>query len=390
MMQNLLSQLKESKKKKTMFQLGAALMAALLAIIILLVAKPKRPTRKTYFTQIKTQKEDLTKESWLATATEQLEKQSKQIEELKRQLERLKFQSRSTSQPVMPVIHGKQQPESRTKSQPLHTPPYTAPPPPPPPAAEKKEIKPELMTDLIEVVKPQGDKTQAHEPTENPHVEKKKEIKKPLTVDEAIPAGASATGILLTGLDAPTGGKAQSNPHPVEVLITDYTILPNEFKSDLKGCFVLGEGYGDLSSERAYIRLTLLSCVKEDGEIIQKEIDAYLSGEDGKAGLKGRVVSKQGALLARTLVAGFLEGAAQAMQQQGMIISISPLGQTQTISPSEVGKVAAYSGAGKAAEKLADFYMKLVNETFPVVEINAGRKVDVVFLKEVRLFEDKV
>lgn len=376
-MQNLLSQLKKSKKKKTMFQLGAALVAALLAIIILLVAKPKRPTRKTYFTQIKTQKEDLTKESWLATATEQLEKQSKQIEELKRQLERLK------SKP-MPEMHGK--PDSGTKSQPLHTPHYTAPPPPPPPSVpEKKEIKPELMTDLIEIVKPKEKKPQID-------VEKKKEGKKrktnrPLTVNKAIPAGSTARGILLTGLDAPTGGKAKSDPRPVEVLLTDYTILPNGFKADLRGCFLLGDGYGDLSSEKTYIRLTLLSCVRENGEIIQRKIDAYaVSGDDGKAGLKGRVVSKQGSLLARSLIAGFLEGGAQAMQQQGMIISISPLGQTQTIS--DVGKVAAYSAAGKAAEKLADFYMKLVNETFPVVETNAGRKVDVVFLKEVKLFED--
>jgi conjugal transfer pilus assembly protein TraB len=34
-------------------------------------------------------------------------------------------------------------------------------------------------------------------------------------------------GTLLGGLDAPTGGQAQSNPHPVLIRLSDTAVLPN-------------------------------------------------------------------------------------------------------------------------------------------------------------------
>ena len=101
------------------------------------------------------------------------------------------------------------------------------------------------------------------------------------------------------------------------------------------------------------------------------------------------VVSKQGALLARTLLAGFLDGMAKAFTQQNTIVSVSPLGNTQSFDTSKATQIAAFQGVGEATKKLADFYMKLVDQTFPVIEVNAGRKVDVVFLSEVKFGEEK-
>ena len=88
-------------------------------------------------------------------------------------------------------------------------------------------------------------------------------------------------------------------------------------------------------------------------------------------------------------MAGFLEGTAKAFAQQNTIVSVSPLGQTQTIDTSKATQIAAVQGLSSATKKLADFYMKLVDQTFPVIEVNAGRKVDVVFLSEVKFGEGK-
>ena len=99
--------------------------------------------------------------------------------------------------------------------------------------------------------------------------------------------------------------------------------------------------------------------------------------------MRGRVVTRQGALLARALVAGFLEGISQAFAQSNTSVIVSPQGALTTIKPSQVFSVGVAGGFAKAAEKLADFYMKLATQMFPVIEINAGRKVDVVFLSSV-------
>ena len=69
-----------------------------------------------------------------------------------------------------------------------------------------------------------------------------------------IPAGSILTGVLLNGLDAPTGKKAKKEPMPVLFRIKKEAILPNRFHADVRECFLLAAGFGDLSAERAYFR----------------------------------------------------------------------------------------------------------------------------------------
>ena len=92
---------------------------------------------------------------------------------------------------------------------------------------------------------------------------------------------------------------------PALLRVEKEAILPNRFTSDIKDCFVLVSGHGDLSSERAFLRGEYLSCVRNDGAVLETKFPSYVVGEDGKAGMKGRLVSKQGQMIARTLIAGF-------------------------------------------------------------------------------------
>ena len=256
-------------------------------------------------------------------------------------------------------------------------PPPSSFPPPPPPSAEQMQAKPQVLSDLIALL--EGERKKEEKKPE----EKPEEKKKP--TGSVIPAGSFVRGILLSGLDAPTGGRAQSQPHPVLIRIVDRAVLPNLFKADIRDCFVIGAGYGDLASERAYIRLEALSCVKKSGEVVERKVQGFVAGEDGKVGLHGRVVSKQGQVLARMLLAGFIEGISRIFQQSGTTVIVSPTEgtTTQTIDPSRALRAGLAGGIASATKELVEFYKKLAEETYPVVEVNAGRNVDVVFLQSI-------
>ena len=220
-----------------------------------------------------------------------------------------------------------------------------------------------------------------------------KEEKKKKQVGNIIPTGSIIKSVLLSGMDAPTMTQAKSSPLPVLLRVTDLSILPNFFKYDIIDCFLMGEGYGDLTAERAYIRVNNISCITNRREHIDMAIQGAVSGEDGKLGLKGEVVTKQGALLARTLIAGFLEGVGDSFANQNQIVT-SGWGGTTTTTATQTAQesiqAGAFSGLSKAAEKLADFYLKMADQIAPVIEISAGREVNVLVtaMTELEVVED--
>lgn len=201
-----------------------------------------------------------------------------------------------------------------------------------------------------------------------------------------IPAGSILSGVLVTGMDAPTGKQAQKDPFPSLLRIKTEAILPNRFRADFRECMLIAGGWGDLSSERAYMRAERISCVRNDGTVLESNIEAYATGEDGKTGLRGRLVSKQGQLIARSLMAGLMQGAASAFDvRQVPSINITrgleSGGDTQSpvyeqAFDSNALQAAGARGAGSALERIADYYLEMAENIFPVIEIDAMRNVD--------------
>lgn len=216
-------------------------------------------------------------------------------------------------------------------------------------------------------------------PAENEDSKKKEII-------DYIPTGSISKVTLLNGMDAPTMAKAKSDPIPVLMKVNDLSILPNKYSYDLKECFVLGEGYGDLSSERVYIRTNNLACISNSGKTIDMPFKAMITGEDGKAGLRGRVVSKQGAILARTIMANFVSAVGTAFGNQGNTIidsisattGINTSTTTNTNTTAETFKAGMYQGMASGANKLADFFLKLADQIYTVIEIDANRQVELI------------
>jgi conjugal transfer pilus assembly protein TraB len=193
----------------------------------------------------------------------------------------------------------------------------------------------------------------------------------------------------LGGLDAPTGGQAQTNPHPILMRAQDNAFLPNRYRFEIKECLLLASSYGDISSERAIARLENISCVRNDGTAVDVAVKGYVVGEDGKAGMRGRLISKQGQVLANSLLAGIGSGIGQAFQAGASTQSVSALGTTSTTNPGQQFQAGLGNGVGKSLDRLSKYYIDLAEKLFPIIEIDAGRTVEVVFTKGFSLEANK-
>ncbi len=123
-----------------------------------------------------------------------------------------------------------------------------------------------------------------------------------------LPAGSHAEAIVLSGVDASAGVRSQGDPRPVLLRLTGPAHSAAEDGAALtiaiEGCTVTGAAYGDLSSEKVYVRLRTLTCAGDAPEtVIETEVAGFVAGT-GKAGVRGPVVSREGALVEKAFLAG--------------------------------------------------------------------------------------
>lgn len=197
-----------------------------------------------------------------------------------------------------------------------------------------------------------------------------------------VPRGSILTGVLITGLDAPTRANSSDQPIPTLVRLKKEAILPNfATVEEVNECFAILGGYGDLSSERAFLRGESITCVRENGTIIEADFKSFAVGEDGKNGLKGTLISRNSTVLANAMMAGFASGMASMFDVNPVpTISTSTNGsqQYQEVFSTSALQGGAAKGASTAITKLADYYMELADAIHPVIEIGSGRVIDMV------------
>jgi Bacterial conjugation TrbI-like protein len=191
-----------------------------------------------------------------------------------------------------------------------------------------------------------------------------------------LPGGSMARSVLLTGVDAPVGGK----PFPVLLALKAAFASPNSYQVPLKGCFALGKAEGNASSERADIQIVRMSCVLPDGKAFEQEITGYLVGEDGKQGIPGKLVDKEGRKIAFAAVAGVGAGLARAFGQQQVTNTVIDSGAITSTVTGDALTFGLASGAQGAATEMQRYFQKQAERLFPVVEIDAGKNVTMVML----------
>jgi conjugal transfer pilus assembly protein TraB len=209
-------------------------------------------------------------------------------------------------------------------------------------------------------------------------------------VDRSIPAGTTVKAILLSSVDMPCGVKGSTDPLPVKLRIIADGKLPHRVRARLKSGIITACVYGDLSSERVYFRLEKLTQVRADGFFIETQVAGYVSGEDGKYGLRGTVVDKSAELVENALFSGFMSGVssffeAAALAKLNPVIAFDGNSQGSCSPPSwkqSAGQLAISGGSGgmtNALDELTDYFIRRAEQLRPVIQITPGRIVDITF-----------
>ena len=178
-----------------------------------------------------------------------------------------------------------------------------------------------------------------------------------------LPSGTFARAIILGGVDASASITSQGEPRPVLLRLVDIGVLPNYARANIQDCHIVAAAHGDISSERAYIRTERMSCTLKNGRIFESTLEGYIAGEDGKDGVRGKVIRREGDLLWNSFFAGAVAGLGNGMSQSFGTTSISPLGATTTTTGGDVLKSGAYSGVGEGADRLQKYFIERANNT---------------------------
>ncbi|SPR15837.1 conjugal transfer protein [Orientia tsutsugamushi] len=244
---------------------------------------------------------------------------------------------------------------------------------------------------------PHDNKTEQAPVVVKPYVNlRRAESEQKKNVENYVTSGSSARAVLLTGVVVGTGTNSSSSPEPIVLQLLDTAILYNKYKTDqIKNAILIGSCNGEMSSERAKCRIETLSVVNNQGDIIEKKVEGWLIGEDGRSGIKGIVVDKSSNIASMAALNGVFSSIAKFLQSKAIKPDMLPTlnlvagGQQQEFQIGDALQSGAYAGASNAFDKLADFAIKRADSMSPVVLIASGRVIDVVFKKGFDLLEHK-
>ena len=210
-------------------------------------------------------------------------------------------------------------------------------------------------------------------------------------VSSWLPAGAHAEAVVLAGVDASAGVSSQGDPRPVLMRITGPAWTAAEdgtaMQVDIDGCTVTGAAHGDLSSEKVYVRFRTMTCAgPEPGTVVETDVAGFVAGS-GKTGVRGPVVSREGALVEKAFLAGMVSGIGQGVSQafQPQAVATGTGAAVANTGLGDIGRAGLGAGAGSAGQKVADYMIRRAEQYQPVVQLQAGTKVTLVFLEGARI-----
>ena len=213
-----------------------------------------------------------------------------------------------------------------------------------------------------------------------------------------LPAGSHAQAVVLAGVDASAGISSQGDPRPVLLRLTGpaWTAAPGAdggaaLSVDIAGCTVTGAAHGDLSSEKVYVRLRTMTCAAPGsgagpGSVVETEVAGFVAGS-GKTGVRGPVVSREGALVQKAFLAGLVSGVGQGVSGafQPQAVATGGAAAVANTGLADIGRAGLGAGAASAGQKVADYMIRRAEQYQPVIQLRAGTLVTVVFLEGARL-----
>jgi conjugal transfer pilus assembly protein TraB len=316
-----------------------------------------------------------------------------QLKEMNAQLKQLK-ESKETK--VEEKGKGVVEKEKKTGSESvfkIEEKPSSPPPPPPPPSSMplySEPVKPpEEYKPKINRVERKDEQSKADgnllaqsgmsdvPPTAKSEKEKSGEGKKTVY----LPAGTTLKGRIINSFPAPVGGEK----FPAVLIELDgHARLPNNYRLDLSRCLVIAKGEGFYALERAKLETYKLSCILKNGKVIEVSPKGMvISGEDGLEGVKGKFLNVNREQLLTYLGGTTLSGFFSALQQ-GQITKYSTVFGTTTDIKNEF-LYALYGSLAQTWNEFAKFYLEEAKKIVPVVVVQAGVPVYIVFVDGVSL-----
>lgn len=211
-----------------------------------------------------------------------------------------------------------------------------------------------------------------------------------------IPVNAYAPAKVLVGVDvrAAVGGATDPLPVLLRILGPAQSVYNDGriYETDLTGCLVNGAAHGDLSSEKVYVKLQKITCAQSPTEVAEAVVEGYVA-YGGKTGVRGRVVSREGDIVTKALIAGAAEGlgnafAADTRAQFGSV----GIGAADTLglNAEEIARGSVGGGISTAAGTLSEYLIQRAEQYQPVIEMPTGIDVELVFLApaEVRMAQN--
>ena len=211
-----------------------------------------------------------------------------------------------------------------------------------------------------------------------------------------LPAGAHAEAVVLAGVDASAGVSSQGDPRPVLLRITGpaWTAAPSgsgdgtAMQVDVDGCTVTGVAHGDLSSEKVYVRFRTMTCAgPEPGTVVETEVAGFVAGS-GKTGVRGPGREPRGRAgregVPRRHGLGRRPGHRPGVPAPGGGDRHGGGGRQHVLERHRARRPRR-RGVERPDSKVADYMIRRAEQYQPVVQLQAGTKVTLVFLEGARI-----
>lgn len=205
------------------------------------------------------------------------------------------------------------------------------------------------------------------------------------TKEGYIPQGSYVSAKIISAVDVQVGISSQSNPKPVLLRITgdamSATFKGKKLSVDIEGCVITAGAIGELSSEKVYIKLSKMTCAKNDEQVTEVPIQGYVSAK-GSNGVRGQVIMKEGSMIGKSFLAGMIGGLGQAYSQSlAPPLTFGGGTTTQTaISADDAAKRGIGGGLGTSGNQISSYLIKRAEQYQPVISIPSGIAVEVVFI----------
>ena len=208
-------------------------------------------------------------------------------------------------------------------------------------------------------------------------------------VETYLPPNSYAPAKVLMGVDASTAVSAQSDPLPVLFRITGPAVSVlsggRPLETDLTGCLVNGSATGDLSSEKVQIKLHVLTCEQDGQRVAVADVQGVVA-YGNKAGVRGRVVSREGDLVTKAFLAGIAGGAGRGLSANvDRTFTQVGIGETDPFSAGQIASGSFGQGLATASDRVSEYLIERAEQYQPIIEMPAGVDVTLVFIDGARI-----